>query len=147
MGLVTDAERQEFESLCVKYPEIAEARNAFERALEEQLLADAKQPPQHLKKLVEEKLSNTAGETNTDELEEETTPVRRIGTWKWLAAASIILMAGAIYWAVTANNKNEKLEARSRELQNQLNLSSAQLNELREQVDIIKHPMMLASLK
>ena len=53
MGLVTDAERQEFESLAAQYPEIAAARNAFEIALEEQLLADAKQPPQHVKKAVE----------------------------------------------------------------------------------------------
>ncbi|MGZ8510306.1 MAG: hypothetical protein ACXWWA_08015, partial [Chitinophagaceae bacterium] len=45
LGLATDAERQEFEQFCVDYPEIAEARDAFERSLEKQLLHDGVQPP------------------------------------------------------------------------------------------------------
>jgi hypothetical protein len=38
LGLATEAERQEFEQMCAAYPEVAEARDAFERSLEEQLM-------------------------------------------------------------------------------------------------------------
>ena len=140
MGLVTDAERQEFESLAAQYPEIAAARNAFEIALEEQLLADAKQPPQHVRKAVEEKLSNTSVDTINNDLEEERTPVRTMGIWKWLAAASIILMAGAIYWAVSSNQKYQDALARNKELENKVNESLAQqkeLEEMKKQADIM----------
>jgi hypothetical protein len=34
MGLASETERQEFEANCMQYPEIAEARTAFEMALE-----------------------------------------------------------------------------------------------------------------
>jgi anti-sigma-K factor RskA len=140
MGLVTDAEKREFESLAAQYPEIASARNAFELALEEQLLADAKQPPQYLKKAVEEKLSSTTVDTNHTESEDEETPVRSIGIWKWVAVASIILMAGAIYWAVSSNQKYKDSLAKNQDLENRLVEASAQqkeLEEMRKQADIM----------
>lgn len=45
LGLASDAERVEFEQMCSQYPEIREARDAFERALEENALAAATKPP------------------------------------------------------------------------------------------------------
>ena len=52
MGLASEAERQEFETNCVQYPEIAEARNIFELALEEQLVKESAAPPLLLKKQI-----------------------------------------------------------------------------------------------
>jgi anti-sigma-K factor RskA len=150
MGLVTDAERQEFESLSEQHPEIVAARNAFELALEEQLLGDAKQAPQHLRKLVEEKLSTSASETTAVELEEEEIPVRRIGVWKWIAAASVILMAGAIYWAVSTNNKYQQAQTENKELQEQLNLANGKVKEMQpivEDADKLSHGMKMAVVK
>ena len=140
MGLLTDAEKQEFESLASQYPEIAEARNAFELALEEQLLTDAKQPPQHLRKIIEEKLSNTSVDTSIEDTEEESTPVRTMGIWKWVAAASIILMVAAIYWAVASNQKYQDALAANTELENKINESVAEqkeLEEMKKQADIM----------
>jgi anti-sigma-K factor RskA len=150
MGLVTDAERHEFESLSAQYPEIVAARNAFELALEEQLLSDAVRPPQHLRKLVEEKLTTTTAETKTVEQEEEHAPVRRIGVWKWISAASVIIMAGAIYWGVTSNNKSHELEAQNRDLQNQLATTTAQVQEMKpimEDAEKLTHGMKMAVVK
>ncbi|MFL5811288.1 MAG: anti-sigma factor domain-containing protein [Flavisolibacter sp.] len=128
MGLVTESERQEFESFCSQYPEIAAARNAYELALEEKLLSDAKQPPQKLKQLIEEKIAAPSTENYTDELQEEVRPVRRIGVWKWVAAASLILMAGSIYWAVTTNKKYEQVVAKNDVLQKKLDQSGEVIN-------------------
>ena len=36
LGLASPEERTEFEQICAQYPELAEARNNFELALEEQ---------------------------------------------------------------------------------------------------------------
>lgn len=45
LGLASDAERDEFEQMCAQYPEVREARDIFERALEENSLAAAARPP------------------------------------------------------------------------------------------------------
>jgi anti-sigma-K factor RskA len=148
MGLASEVERQEFEANCLQYPEIAEARNAFEIALEEQLLGDAVSAPVFLKGQIEERLKSSSIETTISDTEEERTPVRKIGIWRWVAAASLILMAGAIYWAVTTNKKYQDLQAKNRELQNQVQQSTAQMNEVQDDLDKLRnHPMKTAALK
>jgi anti-sigma-K factor RskA len=148
MGLASEAERQEFEANCLQYPEIAEARNAFEIALEEQLLGDAISAPVFLKGQIEEKVKSSSIETAIIESEEERTPVRRIGIWRWVAAASLIFMAGAIYWAITTNKKYQDLQAKNRELQNQVQQSTAQMNDVQDDLDKLRnHPMKTAALK
>jgi len=150
MGLLTEAERNEFEALCAQHPEIAEVRNAFELELENQLLSDAKQPPQQLRKLVEEKLASGTSEINTVEPEEEEIPVRRIGIWKWVAAASVIVMAGSVYWAVSTNNKYKQLQAENTDLHDQLDLAKAKVNEAQpfiEDADKLSHGMKMAVVK
>jgi anti-sigma-K factor RskA len=148
MGLASEAERQEFEANCLQYPEIAEARNAFEIALEEQLLGDAISAPVFLKGQIEEKVKSSSIETAIIESEEERTPVRRIGIWRWVATASLILMAGAIYWAITTNKKYQDLQAKNRELQNQVQQSTAQMNDVQDDLDKLRnHPMKTAALK
>ena len=59
LGLVTEAERQEFEANAVQYPEILQAREAFELSLETALLQDAVPPPVHLKDKIRESIFNT----------------------------------------------------------------------------------------
>lgn len=146
MGLATEAERTEFEAMCAQYPEIAEARNAFELALEEQLLNDSVQAPQFLQSQIKEKINSSASEVDVDQ-ENRETPVRRIGIWKWVAAASLILLAGSVYWAVTVNKKYQDLQARNRELENQVQQSTELVNQMQGDIDKLKHPMMTAALK
>lgn len=131
MGLASEAERQEFETLSAQYPEIAEARKAYEEALENQLLKEAIRPPQHLKKQIQEKLASTGTETYVIEQEDETTPVRRIGVWKWLAAASLLLMAGSVYWAVSTNKKYQDAVAKNEDLEKQVQQFSNELASLK----------------
>lgn len=148
MGLASEPERQEFEANCLQYPEIAEARTAFEIALEEQLLGDAVSAPVFLKGQIEDKMKSSSLETAIIESEEERTPVRRIGIWRWIAAASMLLMAGSIYWAITTNKKYQDLQAKNRELETQVQQSTAQMNEVRDDLDKLRnHPMKTAALK
>lgn len=127
MGLLTETERKEFEAVCVQYPEVAMARSSFEQVLEDQLLADAKQPPAHLKQQVFERVTTTGADSYTENIEEERTPVRSMGAWKWIAAASIILMAASIYWAFDINKKNKELQSKNNELETRLKQSNDRL--------------------
>jgi anti-sigma-K factor RskA len=120
MGLASEAERQEFEVNCSQYAEIAEARNAFELALEDQLQTDSATVPAFLKDQIKEKITSSASELNTTEVEEEKTPIRNIGMWKWIAVASIILLAGSIYWAITTNKKYQELQARNNQIEDSI---------------------------
>jgi anti-sigma-K factor RskA len=147
MGMVTEAERREFESQCALYPEIVEARTAFELALEEKLLSDAKQPPQQLKRTIEEKISTNSFESTPDQ-QVENTPVRNVTGWKWLAAASLILLAGAAWWAFSTNQKYQQLQASNNELQNQLHQNSAVLDQMKKDAEKMHDPgMKMAALK
>lgn len=146
LGLLPETDRQEFESLCIQYPEIAAARNSFEMALEEQLLADAKTPPQHLRQEVLDKLSNTTNEPSYDELQEERTPVRNSGIWKWLAAASLILLAAAAYWAFTSNIRYSEARAKVNDLENRLKQTEAQLAS-QQKTDRAKSDFKMAAIK
>ena len=147
LGLASEAERQEFEANCTQYAEVAEARTAFELALEQQMLADAQEAPQSLQQSIEEKIRSSASEMAISESQEEATPVRRMGAWRWIAAASLILLAGSVYWSITTNKKYQDLQAKNKELENQLQQSTAQINETLEDMDRLKHPMKTAALK
>jgi anti-sigma-K factor RskA len=120
MGLASETERAEFEANCAQYPEIAEARNSFELALEDQLLNDAVPAPVFLKQQIEDKLKSANFHADITNVEEETTPVRRLGPWRWVAAASLILLAGSVYWAIATNKKYQELQARNIQLEDSL---------------------------
>jgi anti-sigma-K factor RskA len=147
MGLTTDAERQEFERICVDYPEVAAARDAFERSLEEQLLQDAVTPPAFLKERIFETLKPSVAEDGLQQ-QLEKTPVRRMNVWKWVAAASLILLAGAAFWAYTANEKYNDLAARQATMQQQLAEKNNELAAMKEDARMLYKPgMKMVSLK
>lgn len=147
MGLATEAERHEFESMCAQYPEVLQARDAFEKALEKQLLQDAVAPPQFLQQQVINKITASAVETHSVDLGFEATPVKKINVWRWVAAASLILLAGSVYWTITTNKKYQGLQAKNQELENQLQQSTVQVNQVQEDMDKLQHPMKTAALK
>jgi anti-sigma-K factor RskA len=148
LGLASEAEQQEFEKACQQYREIAEARNSFELALESQLLKEAIPPPIGLKDKIADQLFKEPVVEATESLETDATPMWTPSIWKWLAAASIVLLAGTAYWAITTNNKYQQLQASNRELQQNLNESTARLNELKgDAATMQKSGMKVAALQ
>ncbi len=150
MGLLSESEQQEFESVCAQYPEVAQATESFEISLEDTLLSDAIAPPAHIKGKIEGVLFNgqTQSQIPQTVIYEEETPVRSMAMWKWLAAASFILLAGTLFWAVTTNNKYQNLQKANKDLEQELNNSTAQLNELKEDAATLqKQGMKMASMQ
>ncbi|RYZ00042.1 MAG: hypothetical protein EOO11_02915, partial [Chitinophagaceae bacterium] len=143
LGLASDEERREFETYCGQYPELAEARDRFELALEAQLLADAPAPPAALRARVEAAmLAGRSLPADGDGLHREA-PVRPLNPWKWAAAASVLVAAGSLFWALQLNSQNSELRASARsgqEAQQQLTEARAQLADLRGQADALRNP-------
>lgn len=148
LGVAAQAERDEFEAMCAQYPEIAAAREAFEVSLEARLMDSAPPPPALLRDKVQTAIQqiNTPPVTEISEQEESSLP--RIGLWKWLAAASIILMAGSLVWAFSLNNKFRKAQADNRSLKTEMEQSSAELAQLRSEAGMLHRPgLKMAALQ
>lgn len=146
LGIATEAERQEFESLCRQYPEIAEARTAFELALEKELLAKAPPPPVQLRPLIMEKIAGAEEPAPVTVTKE--TPIRRIGVWKWLAAASLVLLAGTAYWAFSTQRQLNELQQANRELRAANEQTAARLQTMESDARLLQKPeVKMAAMK
>lgn len=147
LGLATEAEQQEFERMCADYPEIAAARDAFERSLEEQLLQDALTPPAFVKEKIFQSITPAiAADSLQPQIAEA--PVRIMNVWKWVAAASLILLAGAAFWAYTTNEKYNDLAARQATIEEQLDQKNYELTAMKADAQMLYKPgMKMVSLK
>lgn len=143
LGLASAEESREFETTCAQYPEVAEARDRFERQLEESLLADAPAPPDALKTRIFAALEGEAAAPAVEERPVRMAPVRRINPWKWAAAACALLAAGSLYWAFSLNGKVTELTnttARLDSMQRQLNTTQQELTAIREDAGALQKP-------
>lgn len=110
LGLASDEERREFEQSCAQYPEVLKARNDFELALEKQAMDNAIAPPSHLRDTIMLNVQQDipAGKSKVITMQTSDTP-RRSSPLRFVAAASVILLLGAAYFAYNFYSKNKKL--------------------------------------
>jgi anti-sigma-K factor RskA len=106
LGLATEQEKAEFEKYCAQYPEVREARNAFEQLLEQKAIENAVAPAKDLKANI---WSTIQADANISSTPATLTPVRKINWLKYAVAASIILLAGSVYWNYSLYTKNNAL--------------------------------------
>ena len=139
LGLASPEERIEFEQMCAQYPELVEARNNFELALEEQARRQVSPPPPGTKERIL---------TAIDEIQASNTPkiitmeptTRRSSGWSWVAAASIVLLLVAGYFAITFYNQTKELKSSNNELQAKVNRTDSVLNKMAEEQRIMSDP-------
>jgi anti-sigma-K factor RskA len=110
LGLLSAEESKEFENVCEQYPEVLQARLAFEMDLEKQAQRNAIEPPAQLKDKIFEQF-HSLGRV----IPLSPSPVRKMsstsmGWMKYAVAACLLLLAGSIYWNITLFNKNKKLQ-------------------------------------
>jgi anti-sigma-K factor RskA len=111
LGLASPEEQRGFEEACAQYPEVLEARIAFETSLEEQAMNNAIVPPAALKEQV------MAAALKQDQFSgsrvismDHGAPVIRTNWFKYAAAAAVILLAGSLMWNISLYNENNKLK-------------------------------------
>ena len=108
LGLLTAQERFEFEQYCKTYPELKEAREAFELTMEKHAMNNAIAPPADLKQKIASKIFEEKKVAPVIPI--ETIRPGKFGWARFAAAASIILLAGSIWWSISLKNQNEKLK-------------------------------------
>jgi len=139
LGLASDEERIEFEQMCIQYPEVLSARNAFELALEKQAIENVITPSASIKNKIFEEIKVTGNE------ESQTlalAPVKKLNWAKYAAAASVVLLAGSLYFNLNLYNKNKTL-------QNNYDNTIAKLNDVEKDIQILQQNpnVKMASLK
>jgi anti-sigma-K factor RskA len=118
LGLLTAQERFEFEQYCQAYPELKEARTAFELALEKQAMENSIVPPADLKQKIASKIFDE--NKTTPVIPIQTAPPGKFNWARFVAAASILLLLGTIWWSMNLKNENDKLKGDNAALQNSL---------------------------
>jgi anti-sigma-K factor RskA len=126
LGLASDEERREFEQACKQYPEVLAARTAFELSLEKQAMENAITPATDLKNKIFNEI-NTSGKV----VSMHQATVKKVNWFKYAAAASIVLLAGSVYWNIMLSNKNKSL-------QNNYNNTVAELGDLKKDVQVLQ---------
>jgi anti-sigma-K factor RskA len=129
LGLASETDRQEFEQLCLQYPELVKSRNAFEELIEKQAMQYAVRQPRHIR---EEFIRET----------KIVAPVRKLNPWKLIAAACLILLAGSIYLNIYLSGKKQSME-------NQYKNTTADLNEMKRDMEVMEQnpAVKMAALK
>jgi len=151
MGLATESERQEFEQKCAQYPEVAAALREFEEKWVKFALQNAVPAPEMVKVRFLEAIRNTASgntpyfnQPKIITMENEKEPVRRTGSSRFLAAASVILLIGLAWFAFQYNSlksKNEDLSKTNNSLKTTLSSRDSILDQIvKEQKDAVSNP-------
>jgi len=130
LGLLTAQERFEFEQYCEAYPELKEARDAFELAIEKQAMENAVRPPAIVKEKILSAIQQKPASHTSKIINMEPTTRRSSGS-SWMAAASIILFLVAGYFAYTFYNQNKELKRTNEEMTDKFNAVDSILNERR----------------
>jgi len=120
LGLASEADRKEFELLCLQHPELVEARIAFETALEEQMIQGAIPVPGHLKAPIMKAVYSPALLQKAQSRTVVRNIPRRLTIWRLATAASLILAVATIYFNYNLKNKNKELLAVTRSLDSQI---------------------------
>ena len=147
LGLATPEEQREFESMCTQYPEVLAARNAFEISLEQQAMNNAIAPPADLRGQVRDAVFNTP---SARVIQMEAAPVVKTNWMKYAIAASVILLAGSLYWNVSLYSSNKKLEENYSAATAKADSSSARIADMENQIAMLtggNPAMKMASLK
>lgn len=134
LGLASDAERQEFEQNCLLYPELAEARNAFELSLEKYARENASTPPLSLKTKIQQVI-------NREEARPVITRAKVIPTqtwWKYAAAAAVLILIGSMIWNIALVNTNQQLKSQIATLDSHYNRAVAKLGDLEKDMEVIQ---------
>jgi anti-sigma-K factor RskA len=153
LGLAEEAERVQFEHMCTQHAEVRAARDAFELSLEQQVMAAPVAPPAHLREAVLQKLAAepdaAAGKMAAPVVQMR--PIRRNipVAMRYVAAASIVLLAGSIGLNVYYYNRYQdfsqrydQLVAQQTELAKNNEILQTKLGNYEHTVEALNSPYM-----
>jgi len=150
LGLSTAEEAAELERLCMQHADIRNAVDEFAALMEAQAFDNAITPPSMVKEKVMHAIAEESNEVPVIPLnikEEEPLQLKSKATWKYLAAASIILLVAStalnFYFYnnyKSADNKYQALLAERTSLQASNDVFKTRMNGFEESMRIMQNP-------
>ncbi|MBI1343923.1 MAG: hypothetical protein GC171_13400 [Terrimonas sp.] len=149
LGLASAEEKNEFEQFCRQYPEIREAREAFELLLEKQAMEQAVPPPPDLKQKIWGQINFNAPVGQTAPIGEiPQSPVARMGWLRYAVAACLVLLAGSLYWNLSLQKQNTAIRESLSSVQNDLDAAKNTIAGLEADAKVIQgNNIKMAALK
>lgn len=146
LGLATPEEAAQVESMMASHPEVVSAVNAFSSSLEARSRRDAVAPPPSVKGKLFATLEAEFADAKAPVVKLET---RKTSTWKYLAAASVILFIASaamnVYYYNSYHNVQisyENLLAQQSTMQANINIMQTKLHVLDTSMLMMKDPAM-----
>lgn len=154
--LATPAETQELERGMVVYPEVAAAVDDCQHDMEQYVSLYAVKPPAYLRQQILNTVETEEEARHSNAYIEEAIaeeiyarPVRVHSIWRWIAAASIILLAGSLFLGYTFYNRYNdykirygNLLAQNSTLTANTDLYRTRMEEMSKSLHIMKDPAM-----
>jgi anti-sigma-K factor RskA len=149
LGLASPEDSAEFERMCAADSEVRAARNAFELELEASLQQQKLEPPRELKSRIFSEIGMEKDEQPPRISLRKPGLVPRIGFAKYVAAASLILLAGSVLLNLYLLNQYKKSIAQYKELvaaQTQVastnQVLQTKLENYEHALNLMKNPLM-----
>ncbi len=106
LGLCSDEERSELETLLLQYPQLQEALYEFEKNLELKMMRQDLQPSV----AADKKILAAIDELGATVIPIDSISTKKSGWIKLFAVAASLLIVVAVYFLYTLNNENKKLK-------------------------------------
>jgi anti-sigma-K factor RskA len=149
LGLASREDSIEFERMCAAHSDVRAARNAFELELEAKLFQQKIEPPRELKPRIFSEIGMEKDEQAPRVPIQKPALVPRAGFIKYVAAASLILLAGSVLLNLYLLDQYKKSIAQYKELsaiQSQLagtnQILQAKLDSYETALSLMKNPLM-----
>jgi anti-sigma-K factor RskA len=148
LGLASPEENAEFESMCAAHSEVLAARNAFEIQLEQGMQQQKLEPPIELKSRILSEIGMEKSAATKVPLAKPTL-VPRIGFARYVAAASLLLLAGSVllnFYLLSQYKKtiakNEELIAAQIQVASNNQVMQTKLLTYENAISLMKNPLM-----
>jgi len=147
-GLASPEERLQVESWVKQYPEVAAELKAIETGVEAYAMEQGVAPAAHIKDNIFAAI-NAAAPANTIATKTVTAKVVPLTNyWKWVAAASIILLLGSAYMNMMYYKKYDTVAKDLNQTKEQLEIAQQHNREMGEDMGVVHSPYsMPVSLK
>ena len=145
-GLASSEERVQVENWIKQYPEVAAELKAIETGLETYAQANAVVPAAEIKDKIFAAI-NTTGNKNTAAINNGTSQAKVIpftNYWKWVAAASIVLLIGSAVMNLDYYKKYDTASKDLKQTQEELAQEQQHNNDMREDMNIVHSGMPIA---
>lgn len=149
LGLASAEDSAEFERMCAAHGQVRDARNAFEIQLEEKISNQSVEPPRELKSRIFSKIGMERDQQAPVIPLKKPALVPRDGFVKYVAAASVILLAGSVllnFYLISQYKKsiaqyNEVLASQTQYTTNNKILQT-KLSDYENTLSLIRNPVM-----